>query len=206
MLQQTGVKTVGPYFQKFVARWPDVGALGRIHLDGQHVGRIRFQVRRQLERERRVASAIFAQLVAVDGDRGGGHDTGKIHEDAAAGRWREFEMAAVDGDELEILFVETVPGENFVGVRDGDALEFAIVEIRRGAPWHRAPAVSPVPVHGQDTGVGGRCRLCRSSRLPEGRGAAGFQKASSIKCVHYQRIVPCGARFSILAGAGPARP
>src|SRR6266849_6048914 len=33
MLQQTGVKTVGPYFQKFVARWPDVDALGRASLD-----------------------------------------------------------------------------------------------------------------------------------------------------------------------------
>jgi A/G-specific adenine glycosylase len=33
MLQQTGVKTVGPYFQKFLARWPDVEALGRAALD-----------------------------------------------------------------------------------------------------------------------------------------------------------------------------
>jgi A/G-specific adenine glycosylase len=33
MLQQTGVKTVGPYFQKFLARWPDVPALGRASLD-----------------------------------------------------------------------------------------------------------------------------------------------------------------------------
>src|SRR3954470_16000918 len=33
MLQQTGVKTVGPYFLKFVARWPDVDALGRASLD-----------------------------------------------------------------------------------------------------------------------------------------------------------------------------
>src|SRR5579871_634896 len=33
MLQQTGVKTVGPYFQKFLARWPDVTALGRASLD-----------------------------------------------------------------------------------------------------------------------------------------------------------------------------
>jgi A/G-specific adenine glycosylase len=33
MLQQTGVKTVGPYFQKFMARWPDVAALGRASLD-----------------------------------------------------------------------------------------------------------------------------------------------------------------------------
>jgi A/G-specific adenine glycosylase len=33
MLQQTGVKTVGPYFEKFLVRWPDVGALGRASLD-----------------------------------------------------------------------------------------------------------------------------------------------------------------------------
>jgi A/G-specific adenine glycosylase len=33
MLQQTGVKTVGPYFEKFLARWPDVDALGRASLD-----------------------------------------------------------------------------------------------------------------------------------------------------------------------------
>lgn len=33
MLQQTTVKTVGPYFQKFLARWPDVAALGRASLD-----------------------------------------------------------------------------------------------------------------------------------------------------------------------------
>ena len=33
MLQQTGVKTVGPYFEKFVARWPDVMSLGRAPLD-----------------------------------------------------------------------------------------------------------------------------------------------------------------------------
>src|SRR3984957_19849288 len=33
MLQQTGVKTVGPYFLKFLARWPDVDALGRASRD-----------------------------------------------------------------------------------------------------------------------------------------------------------------------------
>jgi A/G-specific adenine glycosylase len=33
MLQQTGVKTVGPYFQKFLTRWPDVAALACASLD-----------------------------------------------------------------------------------------------------------------------------------------------------------------------------
>src|ERR1700742_903638 len=33
MLQQTTVKAVGPYFEKFLARWPDVAALARALLD-----------------------------------------------------------------------------------------------------------------------------------------------------------------------------
>jgi A/G-specific adenine glycosylase len=33
MLQQTGVKSVAPYFEKFVARWPSVNDLGRASLD-----------------------------------------------------------------------------------------------------------------------------------------------------------------------------
>jgi A/G-specific adenine glycosylase len=33
MLQQTTVKAVGPYFEKFVARWPEVTALARASLD-----------------------------------------------------------------------------------------------------------------------------------------------------------------------------
>jgi A/G-specific adenine glycosylase len=33
MLQQTTVKTVGPYYTKFLARWPTVEALGRARLD-----------------------------------------------------------------------------------------------------------------------------------------------------------------------------
>jgi len=33
MLQQTTVKAVGPYFEKFVARWPSVEAMGNASLD-----------------------------------------------------------------------------------------------------------------------------------------------------------------------------
>jgi len=33
MLQQTTVKTVGPYFERFLARWPDVAALAQASLD-----------------------------------------------------------------------------------------------------------------------------------------------------------------------------
>jgi hypothetical protein len=87
-------------------------------------------------------------------------------------------------------FVETVPREDLVRVRNGDALEFAVVEIRGGAAWNGAPAVKPVAVHRQDAperaaNRGLRCR----GRLPEGRGAAharrtGLEKASSVKPIH----------------------
>jgi len=33
MLQQTTVGTVGPYFDRFVARWPDISALAAASLD-----------------------------------------------------------------------------------------------------------------------------------------------------------------------------
>src|SRR3954462_392962 len=33
MLQQTSVKSVAPYFEKFMARWPNVSDLGRASLD-----------------------------------------------------------------------------------------------------------------------------------------------------------------------------
>ena len=33
MLQQTTVATVGPYFDRFVARWPDISALAEASLD-----------------------------------------------------------------------------------------------------------------------------------------------------------------------------
>src|SRR5207244_11712653 len=35
MLQQTGVKTVGPYFVKFLERCPDVDELGLASVDGE---------------------------------------------------------------------------------------------------------------------------------------------------------------------------
>src|SRR5262249_59816715 len=44
MLQQTTVKAVGPYFEKFVARWPDVAALARppLHAFLRVLARLRF--------------------------------------------------------------------------------------------------------------------------------------------------------------------
>lgn len=64
MLQQTTVRAVGPYFEKFVARWPDVTALGRASLDDvlrMWAGLGYYSLARNLH----------ACAVAVTGDHGG---------------------------------------------------------------------------------------------------------------------------------------
>src|ERR1700730_1907445 len=65
MLQQTGVKTVGPYFEKFVARWPDVIRLARASLDDvlRMWAGLGYYSR---------ARNLYACAVAVARDRGGG--------------------------------------------------------------------------------------------------------------------------------------
>src|SRR4051812_28280594 len=65
MLQQTTVKAVGPYFEKFLARWPDVGALGRASLDDvlRMWAGLGYYSR---------ARNLHACAVAVLGDHGGG--------------------------------------------------------------------------------------------------------------------------------------
>jgi A/G-specific adenine glycosylase len=64
MLQQTGVKTVGPYFEKFLTRWPDVAALGRASLDDvlRMWAGLGYYSR---------ARNLHACAVAVSGDHGG---------------------------------------------------------------------------------------------------------------------------------------
>ncbi|WP_050627221.1 A/G-specific adenine glycosylase [Bradyrhizobium viridifuturi] len=64
MLQQTTVRAVGPYFEKFVARWPDVTALGRASLDDvlRMWAGLGYYSR---------ARNLYACAVAVTGDHGG---------------------------------------------------------------------------------------------------------------------------------------
>ena len=46
-------------------------------------------MRRQLEGERRVAAFVFAEALAIDPDRGGGHDSFEVDKDPVAARFRE---------------------------------------------------------------------------------------------------------------------
>ena len=95
-----------------IAERRNVGTLAGIDIHHQHVLAVEIDVRREVERERRVSALVFAQARAVDPHGRSGHGAFEIHEHTlAAGFGRKLETAAVAGDELVSLFVEAVPGQ-----------------------------------------------------------------------------------------------
>ena len=86
MLQQTTVRAVGPYFEKFVARWPDVTALGRAALDDvlRMWAGLGYYSR---------ARNLHACAVAVMGDHGGAFPA-TAGGTAALSRHRDFNSCA----------------------------------------------------------------------------------------------------------------
>ena len=129
----------------------DIGAFGGIELDGENVVAGPVEVGSEIEGERRVTAEVFRELVAVDGDGGGGHGAFEIDEDALAlSGLGQAEVTAVDGGEFVGAVVKAVPREGDVGVWEGDAGEGGIVEIGCGAAWEVVAAEEPVTVHGVD--------------------------------------------------------
>ena len=171
-----------------VAERRDVRTLGRVNIHGQHVLSVEIHVRGQVKRKRRVPALVLSQARAVDPYRGSGHDAFKIHEDAmAAGFGRKFEAPAIAGDELVVLFVETVPGQADVGVRNDDALISRVVEIPSMRAFHHGAAVAPVAIHRKHEpalgGVGFGCSAGKwgaSDRGPRDESAGSSQKVASI--------------------------
>src|SRR5258707_804861 len=102
-----------------VAEGWDVRTLGGVDIHGEHVFAIEIDVRGEIERERCVATFVFAEARAINPDSGGGHDAFEVDKNVAAGGFRwELETAAIDGDQLGRVFVEIVAGEAGVVVRD----------------------------------------------------------------------------------------
>ncbi len=164
----------------------DVRALPRIQFHGDHVVAIVLQMRGQLEAERRVAALVLFELVAVDRDGGGGHGSAEIQEDALAlPAGHGPKVPAVGGDELKLRFVETVPGQADVGVRQGDLLPRGIVETGLRDAWERLAAEPPVAI--QLVGAAARIRL-RPRALGLGRQQAGRggpeEEHTAIKLFH----------------------
>ncbi len=152
------------------AKGRNVAALRRVQFHRDHIVAAVLQVRRDLETERRVTALVLVELVPVHGDRGGGHGTGEIQEDAFALPFRQrAEVTPVGGDELEAALIETVPGQAHVGVRQGDLLPRRIVEIRGRNAGCRLAAEQPSAVQFVHAALRIRLRTPRASPAPPGR-------------------------------------
>ena len=113
-----------------IAEGWNVGALGGIDLDRQHVLAVEIEMGCQLEGKRRVPALVLAEACAVEPHRGSGHHAFKVHKHALpAGFGWKLEMAPVDGNEFVVLIVEAVPGQADIGVRNHHPLETGIVEV-----------------------------------------------------------------------------
>ena len=87
-------------------------------------------MRRKLERKRRITSFIYVQLLAVDPDRGSRHHPFKINENLLAlGFFGQAKAAPVQGHELVLFFIKTMPGQAHVRMRYDYSLKVGVVEI-----------------------------------------------------------------------------
>src|ERR1700729_1358148 len=106
-------------------------------------------MRREFEGEGSIAAFVFAQRVAVDPDSAGGHGALEVDEDAlAACGGGEAKVETVGGDELVVGVVETVPGEELVGVGKDDGGEGAVVEVWVGVAGCGGGMEEPVAING----------------------------------------------------------
>lgn len=111
-----------------VAEGRDVGAFGGVDVEGEKIFAGGVEMLGQLEGKRRVASAVFAELRAVEVDGGCGHNAFEVDEDAPSVSGGDVERATVKRDELIGLVVKAVPGQANVSVRDDDAGKAGVVE------------------------------------------------------------------------------
>ena len=108
---------------------------------------------------------------------------------------RDTEMAAVDGYELVLLIVETMPGQDDVRVWKRDPLEMRVVENGSGGAGRRLAAEQPVAIHRINAPLArldGRVRGQRSHGC-----CRGSQKISPVHALRLaSRAVP--ARLEII--------
>ena len=87
-------------------------------------------MRRKLERERRISSFVFAQLLAIDPDSGSGHHAFEIDENPLAlGFFGQTKAAPVQGHELVLFFIKAMPGQADIGMRHDNSFKAGVVEI-----------------------------------------------------------------------------
>src|ERR1700680_1055964 len=141
----------------FISKGRNVRALGGVHIDGDHVCSVEVEVGCQLKREWRVAAFVLSQSHSVEPDCGSGHHALEVDKDAFTSRFgRKLEAAAVERDKFVSLFIETMPWERDVRVRDHDRVKLGVVEIFGVAAFDKSSAITPLSIHGKNESSMGR--------------------------------------------------
>jgi hypothetical protein len=130
-----------------IAKRRDVRPLRRVHIHRQHIFSAEIDVRRQIKRKRRIAALVLAEAHAIDLNGRGGHHSFEIDENTLATRlgW-QTKTSSVDGPKLTLLFVEAVPGQPYICVRNSDALKRGVVKLPRVRFFDKCMAVTPTSV------------------------------------------------------------
>src|SRR5277367_1683575 len=102
----------------------NVRSFGRVNLNRQDIVGIKIEVGRQFKRKRCVSALVLAEVHSVEPNVRSGHHPFEIDEDPSAPRflWK-LEVPPVYRNELVVLFVETLPGQPNIGVRNHDSLK-----------------------------------------------------------------------------------
>src|ERR1700733_6302868 len=146
-------------------RW-DIGTFGGIDLNGQHVVGVKLEMRRQVERERRVSAFVLPQASSIEPNGRGRHYSFEIDENMPAARFSgKPEMTAIDGNKFVVFVVKAVPGHTNIGVRNHHPLELGIVKILCARLVHRGAAEQPVTAHRKDKSPAGYGHRRRTGRL-----------------------------------------
>ena len=125
---------------------------------------------RQIERERRVAALVLAELHSVDPNCRGGHDTFEVDEDTLAARLGgKPKTTPVNGYKLILLVVEAVPGQADIRVGNYNALKRRVVELPRVHSFDKCLVVTPISVDRKNQpaiGIGGSRARIRWREVP----------------------------------------
>src|ERR1700722_8483468 len=102
----------------------DVCSFGRVNLNHQYIVGIKINVGRQFKRKRCVSALVLAKVYSIEPNLGSGHHPFEVDEDPSAPRflWK-LEVPPVYRNELIVLFVEAVPGQPYIGMRNHDSLK-----------------------------------------------------------------------------------
>src|SRR5580704_1310671 len=133
-----------------ISKGRDVRTLCRVHVNGEHIFSAEINVRRQIERKRRVAALVLTELHTVNPNRRGCHHTFKVNENTLAARLGgQTKSPPVNRDKLILLIVKAMPRQSNIRVRNSDSVKCRVIELPCVSAFDKCMVVAPIPVDGK---------------------------------------------------------